>query len=133
MYILVIAFIIIIILLCMNNDTKENFAKVSYGFGDLIEPSERPIFYSTVNIMGSSFSDINHYPKFYYHYRRPEKTPYSHISTYKPDYLNYCDIQKRGSCINSRCVYKSLDECQMKCKNGCRHCGRFGLYRCELQ
>lgn len=133
MYILILIFVMIVMLFCVNNETKEKFSEVTCGFGDLIQPSSRPIFYPTVNLIGTPDSYFSHSPKFYYHYESPEVTPYSHASSYKSDYLNYCDIQKRGSCINSRCVYKSLDECQMKCKNGCRYCGGFGLYRCELQ
>jgi hypothetical protein len=62
-----------------------------------------------------------------------EKTPYNHQSDYDFDYLTKCDIYEPGNCINSRCVYKNLRECQNICKNGCRYCGQYGLYRCEMQ
>jgi hypothetical protein len=62
-----------------------------------------------------------------------ETTPYSHKSEYNFSYLDKCDVNAPGSCLNSRCVYKSMTECQDKCKTGCRHCGAFGLYMCDLQ
>lgn len=61
------------------------------------------------------------------HYNNTEKTPYSHISTYDFDYLNKC----RSGCSNSRCVYKSMDECINKCKTGCRSCPYDNSFMCE--
>jgi hypothetical protein len=62
-----------------------------------------------------------------------EKTPYSHQSDYDFRYLTKCNIDEPGDCINSRCVYKNLRECQDECKTGCQYCGQYGLYRCEMQ
>jgi hypothetical protein len=65
-----------------------------------------------------------------------EKTPYSHHTQDNYlfyDYRRYCDPNDPGSCMNGRCIYKSLNECQDKCKTGCQGCGRFGLYMCNLQ
>jgi hypothetical protein len=62
-----------------------------------------------------------------------EKTPYSHQSEYDFRYLTKCNIHEQGDCINSRCVYKNLRECQNECKTGCQYCGQYGLYRCEMQ
>jgi FtsZ-interacting cell division protein ZipA len=65
-----------------------------------------------------------------------ESTPYSHESQYDHQFHEYrkrCNPHEPGSCLNGRCVYKSMDECQRKCKTGCRHCRAFGLYECQLQ
>jgi len=58
-----------------------------------------------------------------------EKTPYNHDSQYEQLYKTKC---QNDECLNSRCVYKSIDECQLSCKTGCRMCND-GKYMCDLQ
>lgn len=62
-----------------------------------------------------------------------ERTPYSHKSDYYSTYLTKCNINKKNNCINSRCIYKNIRDCQNDCKSGCRYCGQFGSYMCEMQ
>ena len=51
-----------------------------------------------------------------------EKTPYSHKSDYEfPIGTKKCNLDKKN-CLNSMCVFDSLNECQNNCKNGCQYC-----------
>jgi hypothetical protein len=134
MYLVILLIIIVIFFLCNRN---EGFAEVTYGFGDLMPPSkylmDNIYFAPTVNRLGRDDTYLNHDPKFWYSYGHAEKTPYSHKSSYNFRYKKYCDENEPGSCLNSRCVFKSLKECQDKCVTGCAGCGRFGTFMCNLQ
>jgi hypothetical protein len=55
---------------------------------------------------------------------------FGHASNFPRPYINKCKC--KNQCINSRCVYKSLFECQNNCKKGCQFCGDY-TWRCELQ
>lgn len=59
-----------------------------------------------------------------------EKTPYSHVSAYELPYLKKC---KNNKCLNSRCIFRTMKECQNKCKTGCRMCNEYNTYMCDLQ
>lgn len=68
------------------------------------------------------------------HISRPFKN-YPHTNCYKIPYKNHEYYEKclnSDHCYNSRCVYKSLQECQNECKRGCQYC-MGGTWRCELQ
>ena len=56
------------------------------------------------------------------------------LITYYPSYLERCKkINKHGNvdCLNSRCTFRSMHECQSRCGNGCQYCGHNDSYRCN--
>lgn len=126
MYIVIAILFIIILILYYN--CNENF-------GDLLPLTKTLVghqfFAPTVNIVGESDILHNEDPNYWFRYGDKEKTPYNHKSSFDFNYLKYC---KNKKCVNSRCIFTSLDECQKKCKNGCRGCdGTNYSYMCDLQ
>lgn len=66
-----------------------------------------------------------------------EITPYSHKSILYPNYKNYknykkyCNSSKR-KCLNTRCIYDKLIDCQDNCKTGCFGCVD-NKFSCNIQ
>lgn len=61
------------------------------------------------------------------------KEPYSHVSPfYSPsDYVKECYMNPNKKCLNSRCIYSTLNECKEKCGKACLVCPD-GMYMCNL-
>jgi len=56
---------------------------------------------------------------------------YDHVSPiYDSKYVTECTGCKK--CINSRCIYSTLNECKNKCGRACIFCPD-GMYMCDIQ
>ena len=59
---------------------------------------------------------------------KTDKEQYNHVSPYYPsNYISECKCLK--PCINSRCIYATLNECKKKCGKACIFCPD-GMYMC---
>lgn len=116
--------IIIVLFMIFYYDSYENYANITYGFGDLLPQTDQPFFYPTFNVIKADYQLQNNKNKI-------EEIIYLPNSIYKQKSQTLCDISRRGVCGNNKCIYKSLDECQFKCKNECIKCSqRTNMYKC---
>jgi hypothetical protein len=55
---------------------------------------------------------------------KKNKEQYNHVSPfYSPsEYIKECGCNRRKQCINSRCIYSTLNECKEKCGKSCLLC-----------
>lgn len=67
--------------------------------------------------------------RYNHHY---DKEYYNHTSQYPELYMDNCFDGDKSECLNSLCIYKTLEDAQNSCPTGASYCPG-GKYSCNLQ